>query len=189
MSGNRNILYDREAGTHRLLDMISLLKDQHIEQALDTDTQAQYEALASENTQRSEDTAQEKGAWIITLYKAAGIAAACLLCVMMMGGMLRGGATEYVVPLDPKQEIVVTWRQNQYRSLGVEEIIGEYALPEKASEEMAGQKVAYLRVSGPNQYSEVEYTTAIEWYVCDEKQGVYILHDREYWIYMILAEE
>jgi len=190
MSGYGKVIYDSGKGAERLLDVIGSVGDQHLEMVLDADTREKFEAFTPIGNARSEDTEQEKRSGIARLYKAAGIAAACFLCVVMLfGGMFTQGATEYVPPLDLPKEITVTWGQNQYRSLRDQESIADYGLPEEISEEILGEILTYLCVSGENQYMSFPSQTSFILYACDGNEAIAILYDRGHWIYLVREEE
>ena len=189
MSGNNKLIYDQGGGVQRLLDAFGEVSDVSLELTLDTDTKEKYDGLAVEQPVKSEGafTDSSKSSWIQSLFKGAGVAAACFLCVSMM--FTNSGVTEYVPDMDRTKTIMIICEKDQYRTItevGELQALGlEYVRPE----DVLGNMVSYLRISGANEYENTRNMTQMILYTCQDREDVYILEDWDGYLFVVPVED
>ena len=189
MSGNSKVIYDQGDGAQRLLDAFGAVSDASLELALDTDTKEKYDELAVEQHGMEESTSADssKGSWIQSLFKAAGVAAACFVCVSMM--FSGSGATEYVPDIDRTKPIVIICKKDQYRTVTEADALQDLGLEQVRPEDVLGDMVSYLRISGANEYENTRNMTQMILYTCQDREDVYILKDWDGYLFAVPVED
>ena len=184
MSGNSKVIYDQGDGAQRLLDAFGAVSDASLELALDTDTKEKYDELAvkQHGMEESASADSSKGSWIQSLFKVAGVAAACFVCVSMM---FTGGATDYVPDIDRTKPIMIICKKEQYRTIMEADELQDFGLEHVRPEDVLGHMVSYLRISGANEYENTRNMTQMILYTCQDREDVFILKDWEGYLFVV----
>ena len=189
MSGSNKVIYDQGGGVHRLLYAFGEVSDASLELALDTDTKEKYDELAVEQPVKGEGTSTDssKGSWIQSLFKAAGVVAACFMCMSMM--FTNSGVTEYVPDMDRTKTIIIMCEKDQYRTITEVDELQALSLEYVRPEDVLGNMVSYLRISGANEYENTRNMTQMILYTCQDRENVYILKDQDGYLFVVPVED